>query len=63
MFENLLWHELGGFSGEDVFSPLSNLVLRKFDRQYYDSKICQTPKRIKNHLFCASLAILAFLNM
>ena len=37
-----------GFSGEEVFSPLTNLALRKFDRQYYDSKICQIPKRTKN---------------
>ena len=48
MFENLLWNELGGFSGEEVFSPLTNLALRKFDRQYYDLKICQIPKRTKN---------------
>ena len=40
-----------GFSGEEVFSPLTNLALRKFDRQYYDSKICQIPKRTKNQAY------------
>ena len=37
-----------GFSGEEVFSPLTNLLLRKFDRQKNNLKICQIPKQTKN---------------
>ena len=48
LFTEQIYRATIGFSGEEVFSPLTNLALRKFDRQYYDSKICQIPKRTKN---------------
>ena len=40
--------EKPGFSGGGLFSPLTDLALRKFDGQINESKICQTLKQRKN---------------
>ena len=39
-----------GFSGGGLFSPLTDLALRKFDGQINESKICQTLKQRKNEV-------------